>query len=131
MIHRLAIIVGSVAAAVVVAVGLVATGLGPVAAPVDAEQPAAATASAATAATAESAAAATPITRDETTTVYVRPAPTPRVIHITRRASTPVVTSQPKGEVEHSTRETSSKHHDDDGGGGHHDGGGGHQGNDD
>jgi hypothetical protein len=83
MIHRLAIVIGSIAAAGILALGFVATGFGPAAAPADAEQPAAGAA----VASATDLATPTPITRVETTTVYVRPAAKPKVIHVIRRAS--------------------------------------------
>jgi len=89
MIHRLALIVGSVAAAAIMALGYLATGLGPRAATVDAQQPsAAATGDIAAAAVSASVdqAPARPVTRVETTTVYVKPAPKPKVIHVTRQA---------------------------------------------
>jgi hypothetical protein len=83
MIHRLAIIIGSVAAAAVLALGFAATGFGPAAAPADAEQPPAAVA------LAVDGPAASPITRVDTTTVYVRPAAKPKVIHVTKRVAEP------------------------------------------
>jgi len=84
MIHRLALIVGSVAAAAILALGFLASGVGPSGALVDAEQP-----GSTGAANATDAPAASPITRVETTTVYVRPAAKPKVIHVTRRAPKP------------------------------------------
>jgi len=89
MIHRLALIVGSVAAAAIMALGFLATGLGPRGAIVDAQQPStAATTDTATAANGGlvAQAALDPVTRVETTTVYVRPAAKPKVIHVTRQA---------------------------------------------
>ncbi|MCY7417678.1 MAG: hypothetical protein LH650_04130 [Chloroflexi bacterium] len=99
MIHRLAILIGSIAAAAVLALGFAATGFGPAAAPADAEQPTAGAASAAI----PDAATIKPITRVETTTVYVRPAAKPMVIHITKR--TPAVTPR-HTKVVHQTRST-------------------------
>ena len=90
MIHRLALVAGSVAAAAILAIGFLATGFGPRASSVDAEQP---TAGAATdmpgAVAADADANPKPVTRVETTTVYVRPAHKPKVIHITRRTQVP------------------------------------------
>ena len=85
MIHRLALIVGSVAAAAILGLGFAATGFGPRAAPVDAEQPSAGTVASAQTGLAKP----DPITKVETTKVYVRPAAKPKVIHVTRQASAP------------------------------------------
>jgi hypothetical protein len=88
MIHRLALIIGSVAAAGILALGFAATGFGPNAAPANADQ--STTASVADAAgPATDLPAAKPVTRVQTTTVYVKPAPKPKVIHVTRSASAP------------------------------------------
>ncbi len=110
MIHRFAIILGGIAAAMVLGLGLAATGLTPAAAPVDAEQPQAA------AVTATDAPSVKPITRVETTTVYVRPAPKPKVIHVTKRAPASTVTKQPKVKIVHVTKVVPSKRGGDDGG---------------
>ncbi len=136
MIHRLAVILGSVAAAAILAIGFAATGLGPTAAPANAEQLdlASVTDPAVLAAPATPAASIKPITRVETTTVYVRPAPKPKVIHVTKRAPTPAATQRPKVKVVHVTKVVPSKHHGDDEGdddGHEHDGGGEHDGGDD
>jgi len=97
MIHRLALIIGGVAAAAILALGFSATGFGPSAAPVNAEQP---TAGAAVVAAPLAAVPTDPpapkrITKIETTTVYVRPAAKPKVIHVTKRAPAPVVKQAP------------------------------------
>lgn len=107
MIHRLAIILGTIAAAVVLGLGLAATGLTPAAAPVDAQQLQAAVAS-------TDAPPAAPITRVETKTVYVRPAPKPKVIHVTKRAPAPAATKRPKIKVVHVTK-AAPRRDDDDG----------------
>jgi hypothetical protein len=91
MIHRLALLIGSIAAAAILVLGFAATGFGPRAAPVDAEQP---TPAAAADAQTEQA-AVKPVTRVETTTVYVRPARKPKVIHVTRRAPAPAKRQTP------------------------------------
>lgn len=87
MIHRFAITVGSIAAAGILALGFALTGFGPASAPADAQQPTAGVASGALA----DGVPATPITRVETTTVYVRAAAKPKVIRVTKRtpAATP------------------------------------------
>jgi hypothetical protein len=88
MIHRLAISIGTIAAAAVLALGFAASGLGPSAAPADAGQgPFADPRTVAEPLTED--ATAKPITRYETTTVYVKPPPKPRVIRVTRREPTP------------------------------------------
>ncbi len=112
MIHRLAIIIGGIAAAVVLGIGLAATGLTPPDAPVDAQQPLAAAAS-------TDAPSAAPVTRVETTTVYVRPAPKPKVIHVTKRAPAPAATQRPKVKVVHVTKNTAPRGDDE----GEHEGG--------
>ncbi len=136
MIHRLAVILGSISAAAILALGFAATGLGPSAAPANAEQLDLASVDdpAVLAAPAAPAASVKPITRVETTTVYVRPAPQPKIIHVTKRAPAPSATKRPKVKVVHVTKVVPSKHngdddHDDDGQ--EHDGGGEHDGGDD
>ena len=129
MIHRLALLIGSVAAAAILALGFAATGFGPNAAPADAEQPtaalAAAAAAAASAAPVTDLPTAKPITRIKTTTVYVRAAPKPKVIHVTRRAPAPVVRRAPAKKhvkIVHVTKNTGGGS--DDGSDDGHDGGG-------
>ena len=134
MIHRLALLIGSVAAAAILALGFAATGFGPNAAPADAEQPTAALAAAAAASAAPvtDLPTAKPITRIKTTTVYVRAAPKPKVIHVTRRAPAPVVRHAPVKQhvkVVHVTKHTGGGG-DDEGDDGH-DGGGEHEPGDD
>jgi hypothetical protein len=83
MIKRIALAVGSVAAVGVLALGLAAAGFGP-AAQVDAGQ---ALTDQDVAAMALPAAdpAAEPVTQVQTETVYVKPAATPKVIHVTKK----------------------------------------------
>jgi len=106
MIHRLAILIGSVAAAGILALGFAATGFGPAAAPADAEQP-----TPGAAAAIPDAATIKPITRVETTTVYVKPAAKPKVIHVTKR--TPAATLR-HTKVVHQTRPTTREREDED-----------------
>ena len=139
-IHRLALLIGSVAAAAILAIGFAATGFGPSAAPANAEQPTAgaaaiAAAAAAAAVPATDPPAAKPVTRVKTTTVYVKPAPKPKVIHVTRRAPAPVVKRQAPVKqhvkVVHVTKNTGGGSGDEgDDNGGEHDGGGGEGGDD-
>jgi hypothetical protein len=79
VVSRIALIVGGVAAATVLAVGVVATAFGPP----DTVAAEGASATADEMLTAEGP-LATPITRVQTETVYVRPAPTPKTIRVTR-----------------------------------------------
>ncbi len=88
MIHRLAISIGTIAAAVVLAIGFAASGFGPAAAPAEAGlsslselavvdgQP--------TITAKDTGPTPTPVTKVRTTTVYVKPAPKRKVIHVTR-----------------------------------------------
>ncbi len=88
MIHRLAISVGTIAAAAVLAIGFAASGLGPAAAPADAGQvPLAEPQAMADPVTEDP--TAKPITRVETTTIYVKPPPKRKVIRVTRRDPAP------------------------------------------
>ncbi len=103
MIHRLAILIGSVAAAGILALGFAATGFGPAAAPAEAEQPTAGAAAIPDPATPK------PITRVETTTVYVKPAAKPKVIRVTKR--TPAATPR-HSKVVHQTRPTTRERED-------------------
>ncbi len=137
MIHRLAITIGGIAAAAILALGFAATGLGPNAAPVNADQPAGGAAALADAAAvpATDPPAAKPITRVKTTTVYVKPAPKAKVIHVTKRAPAPAAKQAPARKhvkVVHVTRTTGGHGGDDEGDdGGEHDGGGEHEPGDD
>src|SRR5512147_1406515 len=88
MIHRLAIAIGGIAAAAVLALGFAASGFGPSVAPVDAAQPAFAADQSTVQAAVVPEATPKPVTRVETKTIYVRPAPKPKVIHVTRQAPT-------------------------------------------
>jgi|GEM_PF-5950425 len=106
MIHRLAILIGSVAAAGILALGFAATGFGPATAPAEAEQP-----TAAAAAAMPDPATPKPITRVETTTVYVKPAAKPKVIRVTKR--TPAATPR-HSKVVHQTRPTTREREDED-----------------
>jgi hypothetical protein len=107
MIHRLAIVIGSIAAAAILALGFVATGFGPAAPPADAEQSTAGLAAGAIA----DAAPPKPITRVETTTVYVRPPAKPKVIHVTKHtpAATPRHTKVVH-QAKRTTRERDDEH---------------------
>lgn len=87
MIHRLALIIGSLAAAAVLAIGVAAAGPAPAGSPADTQLSLGAPTAVEGAAT--DTAAVEPITRVETTTIYVRPARKPKVIHVTRRAPAP------------------------------------------
>jgi len=123
MIHRLALIIGGVAAAAILALGFAATGFGPRAAPADAEQPTPGAAAGAAVVGTTDQAVVKPVTRVETTTVYVRPAAKPKVIHVTKRAPAAVARQAPSSKqtkVIHVTKVS--------GGGG--DDGGGEQGDD-
>jgi hypothetical protein len=117
MIHRLALLIGSIAAAAILAFGFAATGFGPRAEPVDAEQP---TPAAAGDAPTEQA-AVKPVTRVETTTVYVRPVRKPKVIHVTKRATAPARRQTPANQRTRVVRVTGhgGGERDDEGGGGH------------
>jgi hypothetical protein len=109
MIHRLALIIGSVAAAAVLALGFAATGFGPSAAPANADQPTAGTAADTALGAATDVSPAKPITRVETTTVYVKPAPKAKVIHVTKRAPAPTKRQTPASQqvkVVHVTKVT-------------------------
>jgi len=133
MIHRLALIIGGVAAAAILALGFAATGFGPRAAPADAEQPTPGAAAGAAVVGTTDQAVVKPVTRVETTTVYVRPAAKPKVIHVTKRAPAPVVKQAPvkrHTRVVHVTKNTGGGDDNggDDNGGG--DDGGGEQGDD-
>lgn len=101
MIHRIAIIVGSTTAAVILVLGAIAGGFGPTPA-ADADQldlPVS---------TGIDAPSPSAITQEETRTVYVRPAPPPKVIHVTRRLPSP--TDRPAG---HDGSKRAEHHHDD------------------
>ena len=96
MIHRLAISIGTIAAAAVLAIGFAASGFGPAAAPVDAEQSSSGvlTTEPVVAVSEISVDATKPITKVVTETVYVEPAPKPKVVHVTKRA--PAATAKQK-----------------------------------
>ncbi|MFN8619404.1 MAG: hypothetical protein U0869_01495 [Chloroflexota bacterium] len=79
MIKRIALAVGSIAAAGVLALGLAAAGFGPTPG-AEAGQDVAAMAL-----PSDAPAAAEPVTQVETETVYIKPAPAPKVIHVTRK----------------------------------------------
>jgi hypothetical protein len=119
MIHRLAISIGTIAAAAVLALGFAASGLGPSAAPVDAGQAALADPETVAEPLIEDA-TAKPITRVETTTIYVKPPPKPKVIRVTKRDPTPAprrrtVKATPTTR-QHDTREREREHHEEDDG---------------
>jgi hypothetical protein len=115
MIHRLAISIGTIAAAAVLALGFAASGFGPAAAPANAGQPTVVQQPAVTeqqsAATQDTEPAAKPITKVKTETIYVKPAPKPKVIHVTKRQ--PAATAKrPKAKVTRENRERPAKHQD-------------------
>ena len=95
MIKRIALFVGSLTAAGVLALGLAAAGFGPLAT------------TAGSGATADQALAADqvpaePVVQVQTETVYVKPAPAPKIIHVTKKLPAPkpkVVTT-----TKHATR---------------------------
>jgi hypothetical protein len=100
MIKRIALVIGGIAAAGVLALGLAAAGFGPVA--TDADQVGTQPLAAADPQTAD------PAVRSQTETVYVRPPAAPRVIHITKKA--PAVKA---ATTRHATSAT--RHRDDEG----------------
>lgn len=104
MIKRIALLVGSVAAAGVLAIGLAAAGFGPVATNADqADAQAFAEMDAATADTA----ATEPLVQVQTETVYVRPPVAPKVIHVTKKVPAAKAAAV-------STKTTKRASHDDD-----------------
>lgn len=83
MIKRIALLVGSIAAAGVLALGLAAAGFGPATTNADQADPGAFAAT--DAATADT--ATEPMVQVQTETVYVRPPVEPKVIHVTKKVS--------------------------------------------
>lgn len=81
MIKRIALAIGSIAAAGVLALGLAAAGFGPVATNADSADALAL----ADAGVVADALTADPGVRVQTETVYIRPAATPKVIHVTKK----------------------------------------------
>lgn len=111
MLHKIALVIGSLSAAAVLAIGLAAVGLGPGAADaLNGPGAAAAAQPDVTAATAES--------KTVVDTVYVRPAAKPKVIHVTK-VDRPSPTAAPRHKA--TTTKRSGGEGDD---GGERDGGG-------
>ncbi len=109
MVHRIALLIAGVAAVSVLVIGIVAAGNGP------------SKVTTADAATAAPQTAAAPAVKTQTDTVYVRPAPPPQVIHVTKQDMPAATAPAPKTVVV--TRTAHSGEHER-GDGGH---GGGHQ----
>ena len=103
MIKRIALLVGSIAAAGVLALGLAAAGFGPATTNADQSDPGAFAATDAT--TADT--AAEPVVQVQTETVYVRPPVAPKVIHVTKKVSAAKTQSS-------STKTTKRVYHEDD-----------------
>ena len=81
MIKRIALFVGSIAAAGVLALGLAASGFGPTSTLADTT---AANDQALSAAAADQL-PTQPVVQVQTETVYVKPAPAPQIVHVTRK----------------------------------------------
>jgi len=104
MIKRIALTIGSIAAAGVLALGLAAAGFGPDAS-VEADQ----AASAVGTGTAD-VLMAEPVAQVQTETIYVRPAPAPEVIHVTKRVAS---TTRKAAPAQRSTQRASGEREND------------------
>jgi hypothetical protein len=106
MIKRIALTIGSIAAAGVLALGLAAAGFGPTAS-VEADQ----AASAVDTGTADGL-IAEPVAQVQTETIYIRPAPAPEVIHVTKRVPS---TTRKSAAAQRSTQRASTRRENDGG----------------